>query len=1460
MEEKTQKQELKDILEQNDARGVDRRFMDEMVQSMKRKRSIGAEEVARMILFMADFPDREWDIPSIVGSLKSNLEEINWRDVYSCFLEVNFNIWTLESLYLIIDCWVHISGIITVPYEIFFRRWKNERAQIYFMRLIIESDERKTQLYSNVFFSRIISVEESRSQRFKSLMGYESNFNCVELFRCIRMLESQALIELIAKKSPEWCVVGLAFIQPMFSRLFEELLVGFAKGASNSFAFYVLFKNQPELMLQKGPSLMREGISISKILDILLEQKMLPVVSEVLEPTEFCFDIMVLSSVRDHLNLNIWLSNSLSTKKDVFVRSLIEYLRSKVARSRDQSRMFPLTVEMMMTIVGTVEKYVKTLRGETVAMYNEFKGSLPAGIRAPPSKDVKIEEEASNFISQVINSQRGIEGSIRQIKEFLRGDVFSRELASKIFSALLENYSSLYKLPNSDVIALLYGGLIREKVLPRTHRRIATEYIKGSLKYPENDREYSFGFKCLEVFLGSYPSFLCEVEEIAAVREGLIKKELVLVDPETEPQLSLRDVMRLRFKETGTGGRLEEVFCSRERLGCGILAEVYEMVSEGSVSKEKVIQYMMERMVNGRSGVYASVAVGLGKEFYSLFVRESLRMLQTFLDYRCRDEIVFCRNLGTTLGLMMLARNRIVRQDEFDFKRFVIKAVECRRILFGVTFICSFLRQGSLGIVFKPNNPWVMGLLGLLEELHSSTLKEVRREIESLFSHFSVGLTPRVLKSFRSKSQEYLAEYVIEDTDPVTRHVISLALDLSVREIASPIIEKACSVAIQTGMALFRYMVIEKGTECILFRNMVVNLTKVLCFVSAQEPIKACMSGNISYFMKLCSLDFPTERVYKVAMSNQGICCGLIQKAGLSRVNESINTCYSALEYRTGEARYGGFELLRNSDHIEKMVIRAMDNGEYQEIKTHLVQLGKKMPSPRRNFVTEEWHGLLGPERDKVFGRIMSSICGSEDQDEECIRLCKYITGHLIKSGSKEDFLFSYMDRIFKTSFKTQKEVVGWLIYSNDPRKFSVSLVSKFIEHNLINVAEYDQALSKVPFTEGNLDFIISLLTTLITAEVQICTVYDFICTLEALAGHSDNNKVFDFFQKISSLMMHMEGTGVSEYDEYVRNSRFTTVPETFLPEFMARANYPQAVNIRSAFKVSWDHFIRHHKVPTEYCYLKIDPLAVLVKDRLYEAMRESLGVFLEAYKKRNYLFFKLYTRFVVKLLDTVEDTANNRSLVYSVLETLFPSRVPGFTTCFLEIVGHRFVSKYVECEEGVVIAMEVVGCGVYSQRLMYPITQVMEQYRRSPGYVRMYSSYLSYYCPQEYAHLKNFFNTCRDRIEAVEGQNSFFRLRTGLQNRTSIRVTDLGIGKNLWLYLIDNLNEMDDISSTVIGSIRFMIERKMYSEEIVTVLWIRMRAGGAPEALVSCYNEISSLDVCRALLKSLENRSCNKL
>jgi CCR4-NOT transcription complex subunit 1 len=73
-------------------------------------------------------------------------------------------------------------------------------------KILLESDEKRTQVYSNIFFQKIVTKEELRNTKYKKSIEYESNLNSVELFASIKEIEGIELIELIKERSPEYCI------------------------------------------------------------------------------------------------------------------------------------------------------------------------------------------------------------------------------------------------------------------------------------------------------------------------------------------------------------------------------------------------------------------------------------------------------------------------------------------------------------------------------------------------------------------------------------------------------------------------------------------------------------------------------------------------------------------------------------------------------------------------------------------------------------------------------------------------------------------------------------------------------------------------------------------------------------------------------------------------------------------------------------------------------------------------------------------------------------------------------------------------------------------------------------------------------------------------------------------------------------------------------------------------------
>jgi len=1456
MDEKViQSSSVKQIIDRMFPDKINSPCLSQVFQSLKRQRKISLKEIADLILFMADTNHREWNLEVILKCINEAFEGINWRDVYEKFFETDLKIWNKDYLYTLVDCWVYISGIITVPYEIFFRKWQNRENQIEFFKILLECDVRRTQVYSSVFFEKILTKEDLKSTKYKRSIEYESNLNSIDLFKSLKEIDAVEVIDVIKESSPEYCALGLATVQPYCEDVFDKLMVQFSEGITSQFVYFILFTRYRDAALHSFKRC-SDKISLTRMLDIFLEHKMLPVITEVPEPTDLCYDIIILSSRRDHLNLEIWLSNFLKKNADQF----IQYLAGRLLKDsgegaiKSEPEMFPFNRQIVNVILKMLETSTKSLSDGSLAIVREIRSQMgdTKGAEKPSPTD-----KATTFISEVINSHIAVDDSVARLGEFIKGDDYSVAFAKRVFSLLLDNYSSLYRLPNSDMLAVFLGELIRRKILHKPYLKVILQLIKNSLEQPDNDREYTFAFRIMEIFFNEIPEFFLEIENIENVRHGLIKKDLIVVDEDTQRDLELDDLLNILFNkdedmsgveeflDNEMGHALSNLQISNGHQDCNTFEESCIMKNYG-LSYSSISRYLLRNLDSERTERFLESNTAAKTSFFKFFVQKGFSLIKLLFTYKFRDEVEYCEKLGSLLGKILVRRNRPVLLDAFDFKSFLLKSIEYRRISISISFVVSFLKEGRDGLIFVPHNPWLMSILELLSELYCCTLADIRDKISGLYSHCGLKLTYK--STLRMK--EHLVKYVIE-FEGILKQVVAAALDFSVREICNKIVKSCYAIAKSTAKQLFTRLGGEN--RFFLFRNLLVNLTRSLIHISAQEPLKASMCGNITHFLKLSMNELPLETVYEIVSQNLFVCCSIIEKAGITHVNESVSAFYNELLQEESPADAPGLDpknslrILSESCFVEKVNIRSIENAEYQEIRSFLIQIGKKMPTKKKDYISEEWHTLLGPNRSGEFKRIMAVISKSPDRDELCLSLCKYLVGHALKTNCTKDYVFGFISAIFDLSQKCKSEVVGWLIYSEDQKKFNIPLIKRFIQWDFVCLEELDQSLSKLLKIEDQkfLVFVIDLLDSLILHEIKLCTVYDFIYTIESLNKINDNPKIFEFFKKIESGMMKFQD-GSNEpvaFEDFLKELHINIPPTQYLSHFREKYKM-EKMNFKLAFKSCWHHFVLYSGT---FRFFKIDILAALVRDDLFNNLKESLRFLAQSYMKSHYLFFLFYCRFIVKTLNFVEDTIDNRIMIWKILELLAPSSIPSFVVQFIEILDHSFVVKYLERSEAFWIAREIIDAVRCNENLE---PTALEFFEKHQAHFRRFSIYLSFICPHKCVSLKNLFNQTRPK--AIEkGNNSFFNTFYLLSKQTKpfSKYSDI----------LDHLSDNTGINSVAIECIKNMIDRKINQREIILLLMIRSSGRYVPVGIKAACDEIFKKNEAKEIAKEYGGRFFNK-
>jgi len=100
------------------------------------------------------------------------------------------------------------------------------------------------------------------------------------------------------------------------------------------------------------------------------------------------------------------------------------------------------------------------------------------------------------------------------------------------------------------------------------------------------------------------------------------------------------------------------------------------------------------------------------------------------------------KNLGSWLGLLTIARNKPIRAKYLDVKSLILDAYDHGRLIAVIPFAAKVLESCAESRVFKPPNPWLMAVVGLLREIFDLPgLKlNLKFEIEVLFNHLQINM------------------------------------------------------------------------------------------------------------------------------------------------------------------------------------------------------------------------------------------------------------------------------------------------------------------------------------------------------------------------------------------------------------------------------------------------------------------------------------------------------------------------------------------------------------------------------------------------------------------------------------------------------------------------------------------------------------------------------------------------
>jgi CCR4-NOT transcription complex subunit 1 len=113
------------------------------------------------------------------------------------------------------------------------------------------------------------------------------------------------------------------------------------------------------------------------------------------------------------------------------------------------------------------------------------------------------------------------------------------------------------------------------------------------------------------------------------------------------------------------------------------------------------------------------------------------------------SERSYLKNLGIWLGQITLSRNRPILQIMLDCKELLLQGYETGKLIAVAPFLAKTLEGAKSSVIFRPPNPWLMGLLGVFRSVYNvEGLKmNIKFEVEVLCKNLGIRLEDIPLQS-----------------------------------------------------------------------------------------------------------------------------------------------------------------------------------------------------------------------------------------------------------------------------------------------------------------------------------------------------------------------------------------------------------------------------------------------------------------------------------------------------------------------------------------------------------------------------------------------------------------------------------------------------------------------------------------------------------------------------------------
>ncbi|KAK6457739.1 CCR4-Not complex component, Not1-domain-containing protein [Scheffersomyces xylosifermentans] len=383
-----------------------------------------------------------------------------------------------------------------------------------------------------------------------------------------------------------------------------------------------------------------------------------------------------------------------------------------------------------------------------------------------------VEQEMKAYYSKMYNKEVEIKDIVDMLVRMKASDEpHQQDVFACMIHSLLDEYRFFSEYPLSALAStsLLFGALLEKDLIQGTTLTVALNFIWESCNQPQDSHLFKFAVQSLYNFksrLHEYPIYckhLLECRSLSAhakmyqiVRDasnGIPCGQTVTSTPEVGPRyqsitVTEKTIGFVKQEEPPEAVSDKLLFFVNNMTGDNLRSnEIKELISE------KYYAWFSNYIVVDRAkaepnnhDMYATLVNELDDPiFFEYILNVSLREVERLIrnSKEARNERNQLKNLAAWLGKITLADDKPLRRDQIALKFLLVEAYDFKSLPLIIPFVCKILDQAQYSKVFRPPNPWVLGIIKVLVELyHTADLTlNLKFEIEVLLNAFKLKVS-----------------------------------------------------------------------------------------------------------------------------------------------------------------------------------------------------------------------------------------------------------------------------------------------------------------------------------------------------------------------------------------------------------------------------------------------------------------------------------------------------------------------------------------------------------------------------------------------------------------------------------------------------------------------------------------------------------------------------------------------